>query len=66
MILMREAGMEVVETTLSVEDFNQADEIFSTGNYSKVMAVNKFNERELQPGPVAAKAKKMNWDWAHS
>ncbi len=65
-ILMREAGLEVVETTLSVDDFMGADEIFSTGNYSKVMAVNKFDDRELQPGPVAAKAKKLYWEWAHS
>ena len=66
MNLLRESGMEVVESTLSIKDFEEADEIFSTGNYSKVMAVNKFNQRELQPGPVAAKAKKLYWDWAHS
>lgn len=66
MILMRESGMEVVETTLSVNDFKQADEIFSTGNYSKVMAINKLDDRELQPGPVAAKVKKLYWDWAHA
>jgi branched-chain amino acid aminotransferase len=66
MILMRESGMEVVETTLSVKDFKEADEIFSTGNYSKVMAINKFDDRELQPGPIAAKVRKLYWDWAHA
>jgi branched-chain amino acid aminotransferase len=65
-LLMREAGLEVVETTLSVKDFAEADEIFSTGNYSKVMPINKFMDRELQPGPIAAKAKKLYWDWAHA
>ena len=65
-ILMKESGLDVVETTLSVSDFEEADEIFSTGNYSKVMPINKFKDRELQPGPVAAKAKKLYWDWAHA
>jgi branched-chain amino acid aminotransferase len=63
---MKDAGLEVVEKTLSVSDFEDADEIFSTGNYSKVMPINKFKDRELQPGPVAAKAKKLYWDWAHA
>ncbi len=66
LILLKEAGMEVVETTLSVKDFADADEIFSTGNYSKVMSVSRFDDRDLQPGPVAAKAKKLYWEWAHA
>ena len=35
--LLRGAGFEVREATLSVEDFMNADEIFQTGNYSKVV-----------------------------
>ena len=65
-ILLREAGYEVRETTLSVDDFKNADEVFSTGNYSKVMAVNRFQDREMQPGPVAARTRELYWDWAHS
>ena len=64
--LLREAGVTVVETALRVDDFRSADEIFSTGNYSKVVPVSRFEERDVQPGPVAAKARKLYWDWAHS
>ena len=34
-----------------------ADEIFSTGNYSKVVPVNRIEDRELQPGPVYHEAR---------
>jgi branched-chain amino acid aminotransferase len=63
--LLREAGVEVEETTLTVEDFLDADEIFSTGNYSKVVPITRIESRELQPGPIQAKARKLYWDWAH-
>jgi len=56
----------VVETALRVDDFRKADEIFSTGNYSKVVPVSRFEDRDMQPGPFAAKARKLYWDWAHS
>ena len=49
--LLRDAGVSVIEKTLSYADFEQADEIFSTGNFSKVMPITKIDERPLQPGP---------------
>ena len=64
--LLREAGHEVRETVLSVADFMDADEIFSTGNYSKVMPVTRIEDRELQPGPVAKRARELYWAYAHS
>ena len=63
--LLREAGVSVVETTLSFRDVQAADEIFSTGNYSKVMPVNRIDERSLQPGPLYRKARELYWDFAH-
>jgi branched-chain amino acid aminotransferase len=59
-------GYKVTEKTLSVRDFLDADEIFSTGNHSKVVPVTKIEDRELQPGPVARKARQLYWDWAHA
>lgn len=56
----------MVETTLTLADFEAADEIFTSGNYSKVVPVTRLESRELQPGPVAAKAKDIYMDWAHS
>ncbi|HWT29994.1 MAG TPA: branched-chain amino acid aminotransferase [Propylenella sp.] len=64
--LLRDAGMEVQETVLTVADFLDADEIFSTGNYSKVVPVTRIEDRELQPGPIHDKARRLYWDWAHS
>jgi branched-chain amino acid aminotransferase len=64
--LMREAGIEVVETTLSYADIKNADEVFSTGNYSKVMPINRVDERSLQPGPLYRKARELYWEFAHA
>lgn len=64
--LLRQAGFEVVEKTLKVKDFLDADEIFSTGNHSKVVPIIKIEDRELQPGPVAKRARELYWQWAHS
>ena len=46
--LLRQAGMTVHETTLTMADFRTADEIFSTGNISKVMPVVAFDDRKLE------------------
>ncbi|PLX39023.1 MAG: branched chain amino acid aminotransferase [Hyphomicrobiales bacterium] len=64
--LLREAGYGVFETSLRYEDFYAADEIFSTGNYSKVSPVNRIGDRAIEPGPVAAKARELYWEWAHA
>lgn len=64
--LLRQAGFEVREQTLSVEDFMGADEIFTSGNYSKVVPVTKLDSRDLQEGPVTRKALDLYMDWARS
>ena len=64
--LLRDAGLQVIEKALTVEDFVDADEIFSTGNYSKVVPITRLEERTLQPGPIHAKARKLYWEWAHA
>ena len=42
-----------------------ADEVFTTGNYSKVMPITRVENRDLQPGPVYRKARELYFDWAH-
>lgn len=64
--LLRGAGVTVVEKTLTYKDFQQADEIFSSGNYSKVVPVKKIDDRDLTIGPVYAKARELYWEFAHS
>ena len=64
--LLREAGVPVIETVLRYADFETADEIFSTGNDSKVLPVTRIGERSLQPGPFYRKARELYWAFAHS
>jgi len=63
--LLREDGVPVVESTLRYEDFAGADEIFISGNYSKVMPVLRLDDREFQPGPFYRKARELYWAFAH-
>ncbi len=64
--LLRAAGVTVHETTLSVQDFREADEIFSTGNLSKIVPVIGFDDRALEYGPIARRARALYWEWAHA
>lgn len=63
--LLRGAGVTVVEKTIDVAELLAADEVFSTGNYGKVVPVIRVEERELPAGPVAATARALYWDFAH-
>jgi branched-chain amino acid aminotransferase len=64
--LLRRAGITVHERTLDWQDLLEADEVFSTGNYGKVLPVTKIETRDLQPGPIFARARQLYWDYAHS
>ncbi len=64
--LLRQEGTIVVEKSLTYSDFQAADEIFATGNYSKVVPVTKIDERTLEMGPVYTKARELYWEFAHS
>ena len=63
--LLRAAGVTVIESTLMYRDLETADEIFSTGNYSKVVPVIRIGERSLQPGPLYRSARALYWEFAH-
>jgi branched-chain amino acid aminotransferase len=63
--LLRDDGVDVVETVLTYRDLESADEIFSSGNYSKVSPVNRIDARSLQPGPLYRKARELYWAYAH-
>ena len=62
--LLREAGVSVVESVLRDADFEKADELFSTGNASKVLPITRIGERALQPGPLYRKARELYWAYA--
>jgi branched-chain amino acid aminotransferase len=63
--LLRKAGVTVHERSLVYRDFLEADEIFSTGNFAKVLPVTRIDTRDLQPGPLYAKARELYWAFAH-
>lgn len=61
---LRADGIEVHETVLSFEDFHAADEVFLTGNMSKVTPVTAFDDTTYPVGPITQRARTLYWDWA--
>jgi branched-chain amino acid aminotransferase len=55
----------VVEATLTYPDFLDSDEIFSTGNFSKVSPITRIDSVLLDPGPFYRKARELYWAFAH-
>jgi len=63
--LLKQAGFEVHEATLTVDDFLGADEVFMTGNYSKVAPVTQIDSSSYQEGPITRKALDLYMEWAY-
>ncbi|WP_209834642.1 branched-chain amino acid aminotransferase [Ruegeria sp. HKCCE3926] len=63
---LRADGVKVHETVLSFEDFHEADEVFMSGNMSKVTPVTALEDTQFQVGPIARRARALYWDWAAS
>ncbi len=59
-------GVKVHECVLSFDDFRDADEVFMSGNMSKVTPVKEFDGTHYQIGPVTRRVREMYWDWAAS
>ena len=62
--LLRDRGEKVWETTLTLDDFRAADEIFLTGNYSKVTPAFAFEDRTFDYGPKTKLARDAYFEWA--
>ena len=62
--LLRDDGIKTEERDLTVEDLEQCDEMFSTGNYSKVLPVTRYESRDFQPGPVYRRARELYFEYA--
>ena len=61
--LLNEAGIEAREAVLTEQDLHDADEIFSTGNYNKVVPCTRFEQRQMNAGPIATRARQLYFDW---
>ena len=62
--VLRAAGTVVEERTISFDEVLAADELFATGNYSKVMPITRIEDRALQPGPLTDKARALYFHFA--
>ncbi|MGC1261099.1 MAG: branched-chain amino acid aminotransferase [Jannaschia helgolandensis] len=59
-------GVTVHEDVLTFDDIRNADEVFLSGNLTKVTPVTAFDDRQYQVGPVTRRVRDMYWDWALS
>ncbi len=59
--LLRKAGVTVHERSIRWDEFLGADEVFSTGNYGKVVPITRVEQKNFQPGPIMAKARELYW-----
>lgn len=64
--LLREKGYEVTEGKVTHQDLLDADEIFNTGNWGKVMPLIRYEDRDLQPGPIFKAARELYWEYSHA
>ena len=64
MELLRHNGVEVAEETLKFDDVLDADEVFLTGNYPKVLPVVRVEDRDYQEGPMSRLARDLYFSFA--
>ena len=64
--LLRDAGTEVQETTLTRQDILDADEVFSTGNFGKVLPITRVEDRHYQTGHVYQRARDLYFEFART
>lgn len=63
--LLRAAGVRVQERTLSYQDFLEADEVFTAGNFAKVAPITALDDVDFAPGPLFRQARELYWAYAH-
>jgi branched-chain amino acid aminotransferase len=63
--LLRDEGVSVEEASLRLEDFAGADEMFMTANAQKIVAVTRYEQRQLRSTAMAQKARALYWEFAH-
>ena len=64
--LLRDSGTEAIETTLTRNDVLDADEVFSTGNFGKVLPITRVEDRNYQTGHIYKKARDLYFEFART
>lgn len=62
--LLAADGVPVTETTLTLEDFEDADEIFLTANAAKITPVTRYKDRTMGRGQMAGRVRSLYWDYS--
>jgi branched-chain amino acid aminotransferase len=63
-LLRDTGGLVVEERRITYDELIGADELFATGNYTKINPVIHIDDRALERGPVAAQAHDLYFDYA--
>jgi branched-chain amino acid aminotransferase len=64
--LFTAAGVPVHERSFGFQEVLDADEVFSSGNFGKVLPVTGVEDREKPIGAIYSLARRLYWDFAHS
>jgi branched-chain amino acid aminotransferase len=64
--LLGAAGVPVHEKSLTFSDVLEADEVFSSGNFGKVLPITGVEDRAKPMGPIYQMARRLYWDFAHA
>jgi branched-chain amino acid aminotransferase len=64
--LLREAGIAVDETAITFDELLAADEVFACGTFAKIVPIVRVEGRDLQPGPLTARARALYFAWAET
>ncbi len=62
--LLRDAGHKAEERVVTLEDLNEADELFSTGNHGKVLPVTRYENRKLNRHDATMVARSLYFEYA--
>ncbi len=66
MELLADDGRSVAEATITLDSLFDADEVFLTGNYSKVLPVVRIANHDYPIGLVATRARELYFEFAES
>ena len=61
---LRAEGVEVRETVLTFDDAHAADEVFLSGNFAKVTAVQAFDDTVYRTRAMTERVRRLYLDWA--
>ena len=64
--LAKNNKLPIEEVDLSIEDVLGADEVFSTGNFSKLSYFNLVEDKEFELGAIYSKLRKLYFDFARN